>query len=1167
MDTPGSTARAGFGNMDKCTGPTLYATLLLTAAGCLLSLACTAEPAVSAVAPGRSNTVVVEAEQFQYLSQWNPTVSTNCSGGAYLLTAGSDRDALTVIEVPAAATYRLWTRSRCYQSDKPGTRRYRVVVNGQPAERESGVAAVDGWIWEHVGDVALLKGPNVLALRDTAKFFGRCDALLLTATVLDPRGLKAADWAAWQVASTPVTGESAQALEALPRVLPDGAAVIARAASDRVRLSFQKCADSNGAPLIVRTTELKQGDLWLTVTDQDESGALYVIYAPTSRVSVAEIFPAWFSSQNVVRITVRGAVYETCGNAHDPFRAGETTLLVPRQCRQVDERSVEVTYEGARGERATASWSVAEGRRDAHCAVHLRTTRDGDYSLAFCGSQPVAEDNVESVLLPPVFRFKKNHANGFLVTSSMTSHPLALVQTAGPTGTPVTCVVAADPQAMPFQWAQNNNARYGFSLRNAREEVQPVVFQPVLGLPDSHCAGGRELSASWYVLTQPGTWTEALEYVSQTIFGVRDYRRPVNASLSEAVENIFELMADDTASGWDATLKGFAQIESRDTASQAVPLALLEAALLSRDEAFYVKRALPAIEYTLSRPAAHFTATVPAAFSTYVTPASIRLCVPSDFFGTAYWQGLHEMLGRANPWIADLALQPDGQVRWRRSYSAAPRWSELMAAYRLSPSPERLSEIRKEADAFVRKEMHGRKTGDIDLLGFCNVQAYPYWWDLLDLYELTGDRAYLAAAEEGGFHTLASLWSLPTPPDASILVHPGSTFNEHPLMWWRGHAKYRLGWPRKPGDMPSKNVPAWMVANSGLGVEQLSTYYDSIGNRGMQNILMSAWAPHLLRLYNQTGREIFLDYARNGVIGRFANYPGYYVSGYTDAYLDPCYPCCGPDVTDIYYHHIPAQSAFALDFLMAEAEGRSRGAIAFPWVKQQGYVWFSNRIFGGAPGKLFDDTLVDLRLERRAAHVSPEAISCLMARGRDRYWLILMNETAGTVQAQLHVDAAVCGIRTNQPYRVFDAAGAPGAERPFAVSLREDVPAKGLIAVAFPAASDVTVGRRLPPLRDGHWVQHLGEPWGDLHAFRIRSPFGRDSLYVVLTGRPKPGARATLQMAGVPTSAPPLTVGAYPYEFTVYPWPMERDMAFRVTLVDPDHPAARNQEGTLPGTP
>ena len=121
--------------------------------------------------------------------------------------------------------------------------------------------------------------------------------------------------------------------------------------------------------------------------------------------------------------------------------------------------------------------------------------------------------------------------------------------------------------------------------------------------------------------------------------------------------------------------------------------------------------------------------------------------------------------------------------------------------------------------------------------------------------------------------------------------------------------------------MPSKNVPAWMVANSGLGVEQLSTYYDSIGNRGMQNILMSAWAPHLLRLYNQTGREIFLDYARNGVIGRFANYPGYYVSGYTDAYLDPCYPCCGPDVTDIYYHHIPAQSAFALDFLMAEAEG------------------------------------------------------------------------------------------------------------------------------------------------------------------------------------------------------------------------------------------------------
>jgi len=1120
----------------------------------------------SGMPPNRSNTLVIEAESFQYPGQWNRTLSPGCSGGAYLLTSGADRDALTVFEAPADGTYHLWSRSRCYLSEKPGTRRYRLVVNGQPAERESGVSASEGWIWEQVGTTVLQKGPTVLGLRDTAKYFGRCDAILLTTTSLDPSALKPSDWAPWLLNPTPVPSHPVQPIESMPHAVPRGAMEAVRAVGDQIRLHFERTTDDHGQPLILRQTELKISNQWQTVTSPGDREALYVIYAPTTRVNVAEILPSWFSSQNVVRVTVRDKTYDACGNAHDPFLAGETTLLVPRQCRQIDGGTVEVDYEGAHGLLATASWRVVNGRRDASCTVHLRAPRDGVYSLAFCAGQPVAEPAVQAVLLPPVFRFQHVHTNGFLVTSSTTSHPLSLVQTAGPAGTPVTCLVAADPVCMPFQWAQNNNARYGFSLRNAQEEIQPVLFRPVLGLPDSHCAAGQELSASWYVLLQPGTWMDALEYTSQTIFGAHDYRKPVNASLSDAAENLFDVMADDQASAWQAPLKGFAQIESRDTASQVAPLALLEAALLSRDESFYVHRALPAIEYTLSHPAAHFATNMPTVPSTYVTAKSIQLGVPSAFFGTAYWQGLNVMLGQANPWVADLALLPDGQVRWNHSYSAVPHWSELLGAYRLSPDPARLSQIRQEADTFVRKEFHGRKTGDMDALGFCNVQAYPYWWDLMDLYEITGDRSYLDAAEEGGFHTIAALWSLPTPPDAPIRIHPGNTFDEHPLMWWRGHEKFRLGWPRTAGDMPAKEVPAWMVANAGLGVEQLSTYHDAIGGRGMQNILMSAWAPHLQRLYNQTGRRIFQDYARNGIIGRFASYPGYYVSGYTDAYLDPRYPEHGPDVTDIYYHHIPAHAAFTLDFLVAEVEGRSHQAIAFPWVKQQGYVWFSNRIFGGAPGKVFDDPLVDLRLERRAARVSPESISCLMGRGRDRYWVILMNEADATVTAQVRVDAAVTGIKTDQPVQFFDAAGRPLAGKPFAAVLAQDVPAKGLVALAFPAATDPTVGRRLPPVRNGHLVQPLGEPWGDLHAFRIRSPFGQDSLYIVLTGRPQEGARATLHMDG-DTQPAPRAANGYPYEFSVYPWPMARDMTFHVTLADPGNPAARTLQGTLPGTP
>jgi len=694
--------------------------------------------------------------------------------------------------------------------------------------------------------------------------------------------------------------------------------------------------------------------------------------------------------------------------------------------------------------------------------------------------------------------------------------------------------------------------------------VQPVVFQPVLGLPDSRLKAGEAIETSCYVLVQPGTWTDALEYASHTIFRVTDYRRPWGVSLSGAALNLFDLLNDDVAGGFDPRLKGFYQIESRATVTQCAPLAVLEAAILSRDEALYARRALPGIEFSLSRPSAHFAVDEPTSAPRYVSEANTRLGVPSKFFGTAYWQGLHEMLGRANPWIAELALQPSGAVRWNHSYSAVPKWSELLAAYRLTPTPALLQQVQREADKFVTKEFNPRRSGDLDLLGFCNVHAYPYWWDLLDLYEITHDRKYLAAAEQGGFHTLASLWSCPPPPGANdmVRVHPGGRFNDHPLMWWRNESKFRLGWPRKAGDLPEQVVPGWLVSNVGLGIEQLTTYYDRVGDRGMQNIFMSCWAPHLLRLYQYTGRDIFQTYARNGIIGRFGSYPGYYLSGFTTACLDAGYPRKGPDVTDIYYHHIPAHLAFTLDFIVAEASERSHDAIAFPWVKQQGYVWFSNRIYGSGPGRIFDDRGVELRLQRQGVQIASPDVTHLMGRSRARWWLILMNESHEALTPEVRLDAASLRLDVAQPYESFAADGTSLGRKAVSATVSPRIPARGLVALSFAAAPDPAVGRQFPPVAAGHVVQNLPAPFEQMHAFRIRSPFGKDSLYVVLTGKPR-SAVAAIELDGA--AAAPREVRQHPYEFSVYPWPMDRDMTFRLKLTDAAGKTQTTAPVTLPG--
>jgi len=91
---------------------------------------------------------------------------------------------------------------------------------------------------------------------------------------------------------------------------------------------------------------------------------------------------------------------------------------------------------------------------------------------------------------------------------------------------------------------------------------------------------------------------------------------------------------------------------------------------------------------------------------------------------------------------------------------------------------------------------------------------------------------------------------------------------------------------------------------------------------------MSSWAPSLLRLNTNHKYKFFETYARNSIIGRFASYPGYYAAGYTDLPLDSLYPYKGPDVTSLYYHHIPAHLALSLDFLITEAIQRSYGNIS-----------------------------------------------------------------------------------------------------------------------------------------------------------------------------------------------------------------------------------------------
>ncbi|MDR3709413.1 MAG: hypothetical protein P4L33_14020 [Capsulimonadaceae bacterium] len=1118
--------------------------------GVLFLAAMTLASSCIAFAQGTAlETVRFASNAFQFPGEWSQDTSTGGYGGPSLRGMRVGSDAMTVIALKNGGVYHVWVQSKDYDRDQ-GTRLFTLLVDGEPFGKTLGAHGHNGWWWEQAGDATLPPGRHVLGIR-VVKSFARCGSILLTQVDGNPNTWPSSKLAAAgvkpvivAVANPSLTDESSQNVAA-----PAPTAVLS---GKLVRFGFRP--QSSAIDAAVRTDA---GGEWRTLPLAG-AGRLFVISSAKATIDTSQLSPAWpDSEEGTVSFAVAGRTY-TAKLARGPFLAGHIETLVPQSVTQVDSGAVEIGYRSKGGQTATARWTLAPNANDAKVSIKFVAPGDGYYSVALLPYAPVPDAAVRYDLLPPIYQSLRRPVDAVMVPNTLTSHPVALLETTllGQ-DSPVSLGIQAEPSAIPFEWPGAANGVYGFSLLGPGAEWQPAAFAPILGGVGSHMAAGEARTVAFRVFALPGDWKKALEYSSDRIDQVRDYRKPYGVSLTDAAFNMIDLMKNASASGWNSRLKAFEQIESIDTVSEAYPLGMVETALLTHDEDFYVQRSLPTIEFTLTRRNAHFATHLVG--TSYISEPETKITIPSQFCETAYWQGLYELLGRSNEWAADFAARQDQDKPLFGSFK--PHWAELMGLYRLNPSPELLARIRSEADDWIVKEVYAPRVGSAQDLGFYNLSHYAYWWTLPDLYELTGDKKYLDAAQECAFGTIAGLWSSPQPPTGTITVNRGGKFPGIGIVWWKGHEQYRLGVPRKDGDTPAHDVPAWLVANQGLGLEGIGTYHMPALVGDNSHIFMSAWAPSLLRLYELTGREIYQTYARNSIISRYANYPGYYINGFTDLPLDPNYPYKGPDVTSLYYHHIPVQLGFTIDFLVEEARIRSHGKIRFPWVKQQGYAWFDNRIYNSTPGSVFGDDTAGLWLDRKLARSTSPAINYLTARGHDRFWLVLMNEDEKTAPANVVLDGAAIGIDSAKPVTVVDDSG--GARSIALTDLASvAVPAKGLIALSFAAASSIG-SPVMPKLTGGRASAHAGGAWGDVEAFRIRSPFGKDSLYVVLTGHPSAGSTATLSVDGAPPIAP---VSDYPYEFTLYPWPMDKDLRFSLTLKTPDGASVKTNALILQGS-
>lgn len=1084
---------------------------------------------------------LIEGEAFQFKGKWVEEKSSDCLGSAMLRVyqdnnKSPESDAITVVNIQEAGNYNIWIRSQDFANTlRPRT--FTLSIDDIPLEA-AGNHGFPGFYWQKVGNIDLEKKQTLLRLTDTGNYFGRCDAILMVKDDnINPNNLSNTQIARWR--KNPVAMEyETDVLPSLstPRNITSGYSTVASAANNNIRISFVKLTDGS----IVCKTDYFANGSWRRYSGSEEDNRVAIISDKNNlSFNHNNYYPAWDTCKAARRVTIEGKSYSVNidGDKINPFYAGDLTEARIKSVSKPDSRTIKVIYDCDTPGVLTGYWTVPENGHHINVKFEFKPLDSGTYSIVLHCAKGIRQESVNNVLMPPMFCGKRVPDSTFMLFSSMMTQCISCVEYSSSAGN-VSAFICADLDTFSNDWGSYDYSPVGFTLKNSGDEYEPVAFSPIPGMNDSKVTANKIINASFNIGLLPGDWGTALEYVSNNIFNVEDYRNPSGCSLTNTLYNITDLLKDDSFSGWDSTMKGFWDIEvngeESPTVVQTSPLSILGAAVITNDEDLYINRALPTIEYTLSRNGYRFCKT-----------NSDRFDPLTSQFPTSLYAGLNRLSGNLNPWLESLAL-PDGEIRSPKGYfcNVLPFRQEL-AAYEMTGKQTHLDNAVTIADDYVSEIL----TGNSQIYSqnsFYNSQMSPEWTALLDIYRATGNIHYLEATEVAATHTLAGIKTWPKVLSGTQTIHPENKYDGVTTIWWKGAEQYRLGFPRKEGDAPEHQINAWEVASVGLSIEQPATYFVRTAGKTVRPVYMSNWAPALSELAAYSEKDIYNIYSNNAVMGRAMNYPGYYATGYTDILSSEKFPYVGPDVSSIYFHHIPAYWGMIQDKLIRGITSKGKDLISFPAARQEGFVWFSNNIYGGESGEILD-TEVNLWMPKDFIYIDNINVSHIMARGDNKLFVVLSNDSEVDQKTKLMFSDAAQTIISGTHANTYMIDGTSSKVSFNGDSMEIDIPASEMAILEFDAYLENI--NTLPPLANGMKCIETDTPAGKIYLYRIRSSFGWDSIY----GFAECGASQGLSLE-IECNDQERNVASFPFEWSFLKFRYEDSISVKIRIL---------QNGTL----
>ncbi|WP_156141233.1 glycerophosphoryl diester phosphodiesterase [Sphingomonas sp. 37zxx] len=562
--------------------------------------------------------------------------------------------------------------------------------------------------------------------------------------------------------------------------------------------------------------------------------------------------------------------------------------------------------------------------------------------------------------------------------------------------------LAQDP--MEDNGKARTRSRMAMSHMTREGALFPILHHPVLGEEGSKRAAGETITFSMRYSLAKRSWFETYKHIARDIYASLTYldiAKP-ETSLTERVRRQLVYLSDPKASRWVV-----AKSEGREIGAQeyngwvpykdndAIKTSDLGAMWLSGTRSSigdfgktrlpYVRNLKivqqdrkPGFTHGASRGQYYLTKSdrfveesgkliepIATSYYTAMDIGTILLFEPGD---KELREALRLAAERLLKWQrsdgswAVAYMEGSHEERYKFVKDLRPTFYGLLVAYKVLGDDRYLKAARKGADWLVREAVENGH-----FLGVCGDVAHvndfataQIGQAMLEMYDITGDARYKAAAIETARIYTMSIYTWPTP-------------------------------SAKPMAFRGADIPAWTKTQFGLGFEHG-------GHRGSARwsgpILLSTYAGFFVRIHELTKDPFFLELARSAAIGRdgFVD-DATSVASYYWATFDAG---AGP-----FPHHAWWQIGWIVDYLMSEVELRSSGGIKFP----KGFMTPKvgpTLSYGFKPGTVFGHK-AQLSLGEPAFAIADAAIDQIVMKAveGDDQFVVLLNDSAAPRKLRL----------------------------------------------------------------------------------------------------------------------------------------------------------------------